>query len=73
MGQESSFIDEFWLPNFYKTSEYSDEVGLKNTELISTDYWTCLGSLTRKSRVRTKVIKPPFVFGMIHKKLLEML
>lgn len=31
MGQESSFIDEFWLPNFYKSTEYSDEVGLKNS------------------------------------------
>jgi len=40
-------------------------VGLRNTELISTDYWTCLGSLTRKSKVRTKLIKAPFVFGKI--------
>ena len=73
MGEQSSFIDEFWLPSFKKSLTYSDEVGLNNRELISTDYRNNLGSLTRKSKVRTKVIRAPFVFGMIHKRLLEML
>lgn len=63
MGEQSSFIDEFWLPTFYKSEDYVDEQGFLNTELISTNYRNCLGSLSRKSKVRTKIIKAPFVFG----------
>lgn len=66
MGQESSFLDDFWLPVFHKTTDYVDEVGFKNTEIVSTDYWSCLGSFKRKgNKKRTKIIKPPFVFGTI--------
>lgn len=64
MGQESSFLDDFWIPVFHKTQQYSDEAGLRSTEIASTDYWSCLGSLKRKgNKKRTKIIKPPFVFG----------
>lgn len=73
MGQQSSFIDEFWLPSFYKREDYIDEVGFPSSEIASTNYRNSLGSLTRKSKKMTKIIKPPFVFGMINKKLLEML
>lgn len=80
MGEQSSFKDEFWLPTFSKSEDYIDEVGFASTEVASTNYKNSLGSLTRKSKVRTKIIKPPFVFGilydnegMINKKLLEML
>lgn len=60
--------------------EYVDDVGFRSTEIVSTDYWSCLGSFKRKgNKKRTKIIKPPFVFGkayldagIIHKKLLEM-
>ena len=59
-------MDDFWIPNFHKTQQYVDESGMKNTEIVSTDYWSCLGSLKRKgNKKRTKAIKPPFVFGMI--------
>ena len=77
MGEQSSFIDEFWLPKFHKSEEYVDESGLRSRELVSSNYENWLGSLTRKSKVRTKVIKDPFVFGkgygkigMINKKFL---
>lgn len=63
MGEQSSFIDEFWLPIFYKCEDYIDEVGFPSTEIVSTNYRNSLGSLTRKSKIRTKIIKPPFVFG----------
>ncbi len=63
MGEQASFIDEFWLPTFFKSEDYTDEQGLLNTELISTNYRNSLGSLSRKSKVRTKIIKAPFVFG----------
>lgn len=66
MGEQSSFIDEFWLPTFYKSEEYVDEVGFPSTEIVSTNYRNSLGSLTRKSKVRTKIIKAPFVFGNFH-------
>jgi hypothetical protein len=65
MGNQSSFIDDFWLPIFYKSSDYWDEVGFPSTEIVSTNYRNSLGSLTRKSKKRTKVIKPPFVFGIL--------
>jgi hypothetical protein len=46
--------------------DYIDEVGFKNTEIVSTDYWNSLGSFKRKgNKKRTKVIKPPFVFGIL--------
>ncbi len=46
--------------------DYVDDVGLKSTEIVSTDYWSCLGSMKRKgNKKRTKIIKPPFVFGKI--------
>jgi hypothetical protein len=65
MGEESSFLDDFWLPVFHKSQEYSDETGMRNAEIVSTDYWSCLGSLKRKgNKKRSKVIKPPFVFGI---------
>ena len=65
MGEESTFLDDFWIPVFHKTQQYVDESGLRNTELVSTDYWSCLGSLKRKgNKKRTKTIKPPFVFGI---------
>lgn len=64
MGEESSFLDDFWLPAFNKSQEYIDETGFRNSEIVSTDYWSCLGSLKRKgNKKRTKIIKPPFVFG----------
>jgi hypothetical protein len=64
MGEESSFLDDFWLPVFNKSQEYTDETGFRNSEIVSTDYWSCLGSLKRKgNKKRTKIIKPPFVFG----------
>ena len=80
MGEQSSFLDEFWLPKFEKSEEYIDESGLKSREIVSSNYENWLGSLTRKSKVRTKIIKDPFVFGkrednigMINKKFIEML
>jgi hypothetical protein len=48
---------------FKKSSKYVDDVGFSNQMLISTDYKTKLQSLTRKSKTKTKIIKPPFVFG----------
>lgn len=64
MGEESTFLDDFWIPIFHKSQQYVDDSGLKNTELVSTDYWSCLGSLKRKgNKKRMKAIKPPFVFG----------
>ena len=37
---------------------------MRNTEIASTDYWSSLGSIKRKgNKKRTKIIKPPFVFG----------
>jgi hypothetical protein len=66
MGEESSFLDDFWLPVFHKTLDYVDEVGFRSTEIVSTDYWSCLGSFKRKgNKKRTKIIKPPFVFGTL--------
>lgn len=47
--------------------DYIDEVGFKNTEIVSTDYWNSLGSFKRKgNKKRTKIIKPPFVFGIFY-------
>ena len=31
MGEQSSFIDEFWLPTFFKSEDYVDEYGMLNT------------------------------------------
>jgi hypothetical protein len=31
MGEESTFLDDFWLPIFHKTMDYVDELSLKNT------------------------------------------
>ncbi len=65
MGSQSQFIGELWVPNFQMRTCYTDEVGFKNEEAVSTNYNDFMGSLTRKSRTKARVIKPPFVFGML--------
>lgn len=80
MGDQSSYIDDFWLPTFKRTAKYTDEVGFTNEMVLSTDYKTKLNSLTRRSKTKAKIIKPPFVFGkrvsdvgLINKELLSLL
>ena len=73
MGNQSSFIDEFWIPIFRQQNKYIDELSLNNQCCVSTDYRSKLQSLTRRSKTRTKVIKPPFVFGLINKDLGQIL
>ena len=63
MGDQSSYIDDFWLPEFKLNACYTDEAGFSNEMMVSTDYRTKLQSLTRRSKTKAKVIKPPFVFG----------
>jgi hypothetical protein len=63
MGDQSSYIDDFWLPEFKLNARYTDEAGFSNEMMVSTDYRTKLQSLTRRSKTKAKVIKPPFVFG----------
>jgi hypothetical protein len=65
MGDQSSYIDDFWLPSFKLNAKYTDEAGFSNEMIVSTDYKTKLQSLTRRSKTKAKVIKPPFVFGMM--------
>jgi len=31
MGEESTFLDDFWIPVFHKNQQYVDESGLRNT------------------------------------------
>ena len=73
MGDQSSYIDDFWLPEFKLNARYTDEAGFSNEMMVSTDYRTKLQSLTRRSKTKAKVIKPPFVFGLINKELLSLL
>lgn len=81
MGDQSSYIDDFWLPEFKLNARYTDEAGFSNEMLVSTDYRTKLQSLTRRSKTKAKIIKPPFVFGtptalflgLINKELLSLL